>query len=56
MKQHYSEGVYVLKRKKEPQKEIVRIKLKKSEAKALFNLYAHLGFDEITLNEYPYNA
>jgi hypothetical protein len=56
MKNHYSEGIYILKRKKDTQKDVLKIKLTKSEAKVLFTLYAHLGFDEITLDEYPYNA
>ncbi len=55
MKLQYHEGVYILKRKKEPKKDTIRIKLTKSEAKALFTVYAHLGFDEITLDEYPFN-
>jgi len=56
MKTQYSEGVYILKRKKDIPKDVLKIKLTKNEAKVLFTLYAHLGFDEITLDEYPYNA
>ena len=56
MKTHYSEGIYILKRKKDIQKDVLKVKLTKSEAKALFKLYAHLGFDETTLDDYPYNA
>lgn len=56
MRMHYNDGIYTLTRKKEPQKDTVKIKLKKAEAKVLFSLYAHLGFDEITLEKYPFNA
>lgn len=56
MRVHYNDGIYTLTRKKEPQKDTIRIKLTKSEAKTLFKVYAHLGFDEITLEKYPFNA
>ena len=56
MKTHYSEGIYTLERKKEPQRDIIKLKLKKSEAKALFTLFSQLGFDSINLDKYPFNV